>query len=183
VPHRFAFSPMFQLPFGQGRKWMKNGGLSDALLGGWTVASVITLESGFPINVTQSDNSNTFSGQQRPNLVSGTDPNTSGSLDDRLNSWINPSAFALAAANTIGNAPRTFGDLRTPRRDNVDLSLSKDVMLGGGMRAQVRVEMINLTNTPKVRGPVQSLSASNFGQITTQSGFMRMTQIMFRLSF
>ena len=55
--------------------------------------------------------------------------------------------------------------------------------LSGGVRAQVRVEIINLTNTPKVRGPVQSVSASNFGQITTQSGFMRMTQIMFRLSF
>jgi hypothetical protein len=183
MPHRFAFSPMFELPFGQGKKWMNGGGLSDALLGGWTIASVITLESGFPINVTQSDNSNTFSGQQRPNLVSGTDPNTSGSLSDRLGGWINPSAFTLAPANTIGNAPRTLDNLRTPRRDNVDLSLGKIVSFAGGMKAQVRVEVINLTNTPKVRGPVQSLSASNFGQITTQSGFMRMTQIMFRLSF
>jgi trimeric autotransporter adhesin len=183
VPHRFAFSPMFELPFGQGKRWMHDGGLSDALVGGWTIASVVTLESGFPINITQSDNSNTFSGQQRPNVVSGTDPNTSGGLNDRVNGWINPSAFTLAAANTIGNAPRTFSNLRTPRRDNVDLSLQKNVSLSGGMRVQVRVEVINLTNTPKVRGPVQSLSASNFGQITTQSGFMRMTQIMFRLSF
>ncbi len=182
VPHRFAFSPMFELPFGQGRTWMTKGGLGSALLGGWTAAAVITLESGFPINVTQSDNSNTYSGQQRPN-VTGVDPNTSGSFDARLGSWINPAAFTLAPANTIGNAPRTFGNLRTPRRDNADVSLSKDVSLGGSMRAQVRVEVINLTNTPKVRGPVQSLSASNFGQITTQSGFMRMTQLTFRLSF
>jgi hypothetical protein len=182
VPHRFAFSPIFQLPFGQGRKWMTNGGLTDVLLGGWTVAAVVTLESGFPINVTQSDNSNTFSGQQRPN-VTGTDPNTSGDFDTRLTGWINPAAFTLAPANTIGSAPRTLGNLRTPRRDNADLSLSKDVGLGSGMRAQVRVEIINLTNTPKVRGPAQNVSQSNFGQITTQSGFMRMTQIMFRLSF
>jgi hypothetical protein len=182
VPHRFAFSPIFELPFGHGRKWVTNGGVTDMLLGGWTMAAVITLESGFPINITQSDNSNTFSGQQRPNLT-GTDPNTSGDLSARLSGWINPAAFSLAPANSIGNAPRTLGDLRTPRRDNADLSLSKDVSLSGGMRAQVRVEVINLTNTPKVRGPVQSLSASNFGQITTQSGFMRMTQIMFRLSF
>jgi hypothetical protein len=182
VPHRVAFSPMFELPFGQGRKWMNSGGVSDLVLGGWTVAAVLTLESGFPINVTQSDNSNTFSGQQRPNLT-GTDPNTSGDLGDRLSGWINPAAFTLAPANSIGNSPRTLNNLRTPRRDNADLSLSKDVSLSGGVRAQVRVEVINLTNTPKVRGPVQSLSASNFGQITTQSGFMRMTQIMFRLSF
>jgi hypothetical protein len=158
------------------------GGLGNTLLGGWTVAAIVTLESGFPINVTQSDNSNTYSGQQRPN-VTGVDPNTSGSFDARLGSWINPAAFTLAPANTIGNAPRTFGNLRTPRRDNADVSLSKDVSLGGSMRAQVRVEVINLTNTPKVRGPVQSLSATNFGQITTQSGFMRMTQLTCRLSF
>jgi hypothetical protein len=183
VPHRFSFSPIVELPFGHGRRWLTNGGgLTDALLGGWTLAAVITLESGFPINVTQSDNSNTFSGQQRPNLT-GADPNTTGGFEDRLGSWISASAFSLAPANTIGNAPRTLGNLRTPRRDNTDLSLSKDIALTAGLRAQVRVEVINLTNNPKVRGPVQSLSASNFGQITTQSGFMRMTQIMFRLSF
>jgi len=183
VPHRFAFSPMFELPFGSGRKWMNKGGVADALVGGWTVAAVITLESGFPINITQSDNSNTFSGQQRPNLVSGVDPTTSGSFDARLGGWINPAAFSLAPAYTIGNTPRTLNDLRTPRRDNADLSLQKELNLGGSLRGQIRVEVINLTNTPKVRGPVQSLSASNFGQITTQSGFMRMTQLMFRLSF
>jgi hypothetical protein len=147
------------------------------------VAAVITLESGFPINVTQSDNTNTFSGQQRPNVIAGVDPNTTGTFDARLGGWINPSAFSLAPPYTIGNAPRTLSNLRTPRRDNADLSFQKDLSLGGGMRGQVRVEIINLTNTPKVRGPVQSLSAGNFGQITTQSGFMRMTQIMFRLSF
>ncbi len=183
VPHRFAFSPMFELPFGERRRWLHGGGLSDAVFGGWTVAAVITLESGFPINITQNDNTNTFSGQQRPNLVSGADPNTSGSFDARLADWINPAAFSLAPAYTIGNAPRTLTSVRTPRRDNADLSFQKDLGLGGGVRGQLRLEIINLTNTPKVRGPVQNLSAGNFGAITTQSGFMRMTQLMFRLSF
>jgi hypothetical protein len=183
VPHRFVFAPMVELPFGDGKRWLNRTGLVDAILGGWTVSAIVSLESGFPINVTQSDNSNTFSGQQRPNLVSGAELETSGSFEDRLNGWINAGAFTAAPANSIGNAPRTFGNLRTPRRDNADVSFAKTVGLGRGIRAQIRVEMINITNTPKVRGPAQSISASNFGQITTQSGFMRMTQVMVRLSF
>ena len=71
VPHRFVFAPMVELPFGDGKRWLNRTGLVDAILGGWTVSAIVSLESGFPINVTQSDNSNTFSGQQRPNLVVG----------------------------------------------------------------------------------------------------------------
>ncbi len=40
-----------------------------------------------------------------------------------------------------------------------------------------------LTNTVKVRGPIHTVGSSTFGQIRAQSGFMRLTQLMFRLSF
>ena len=43
--------------------------------------------------------------------------------------------------------------------------------------------MLNITNTVKTRGPIETLGAANFGQIRVQSGFMRLTQLMFRLSF
>ena len=43
--------------------------------------------------------------------------------------------------------------------------------------------MLNLTNTVKVRGPNTTVGNAAFGQIRTQSGFMRLTQLMFRISF
>jgi hypothetical protein len=43
--------------------------------------------------------------------------------------------------------------------------------------------VLNLTNTVKVRSPDTRVDRSTFGQIRTQGGFMRLTQVMFRLSF
>ena len=51
------------------------------------------------------------------------------------------------------------------------------------MRGDLRLEVLNLTNTVKVRGPIHTVGSSTFGQIRSQSGFMRLTQLMFRLSF
>ena len=51
------------------------------------------------------------------------------------------------------------------------------------MRGEISIEVLNLTNTAKVRGPEARVDNGAFGQIRTQSGFMRLTQLMFRLSF
>ena len=59
------------------------------------------------------------------------------------------------------------------------------VELGGSLQqlAQFRFEILNLTNTVKVRGPEQRLGQGTFGDILEQSGFMRITQLTFRLTF
>ena len=54
-------------------------------------------------------------------------------------------AFALPAQFTFGNADRNI--LRGPKYVNTDLSLMKNVPLGGSATFQIRVEMFNLFNT------------------------------------
>jgi hypothetical protein len=184
VPHRLVLSPVVDLPFGRGRHWLSQGGLADALAGGWSVAAIFDFESGFPVNVGQSgDNTGTFSGEQRPNINSGVDASTSGSREDRFNGWINPAAYSLAPAFTFGNAPRTNPDLRTPDRNNIDLVISKDVSVKSTLKGQVRIELLNLTNHVKTNGVEQRLGRSDFGLISSQAGFMRITQITFRVTF
>ena len=95
IPHRLVASPIVELPFGTGKKWLTTG-IGNALAGGWTFSTIATYEAGSPINVTQTDNTGSFGGVQRPNLTSS-DPTTSGSTLDRLNSYINPAAYSLAA--------------------------------------------------------------------------------------
>ena len=52
------------------------------------------------------------------------------------------------------------------------------------MRGELSFEVLNVTDTVKVTRPDRARRAArNFGQIRTQSGFMRLTQLMFRLSF
>ena len=55
--------------------------------------------------------------------------------------------------------------------------------LAAARRGQIQLEVLNITNTVKVRGPDPTLGSTTFGQITAQSGFMRLTQLMFRMTF
>ena len=193
VPHRFIASPIYELPFGKNHSIGKSG-VGNLLAGGWIVSSVIMLQSGFPIGMIQSNsNSNLQGNGQRPNLVSGVDLSTPGTLADRLASadhpaavWFNPAAFTAAPAGTWGNAPRTIGDVRTPPILNTDISAAKNIGLGGGKQAQLKIEVFNLFNRPQLAGfATAQLTQGNtsFGQMSSQGGFMRMTQVSFRFTF
>jgi hypothetical protein len=190
VPHKLVLSPIWQLPFGEGKKWATSG-VGAAILGDWTLSSIIAFESGFPVAVWNNSNNNSaaFFLMQRPNLT-GTDPATDGSRSDRIYAppdstgvWTNAAAFTNPGAWTLGTAPRTNDDLRTPHRNNWDFVATKDIRLGGSARAQIRFEVLNITNTVKTAGPNGAFGGSTFGRITTQRGFMRLTQLMFRLNF
>ena len=147
------------------------------------VSAVITYDAGSPINVTQADNTGSFGGVQRPNVVAGVDPNTAGATLDRLNGYISTAAYAAAPAFTFGSAPRTDPELRTPGRANLDLVVAKTVGLSSHAKAQFRIEMLNATNTPKFVGPASQFGVSTFGLINTQAGFSRTTQFMFRVDW
>jgi hypothetical protein len=129
-----------------------------------------------------------FGGRQRPNLVG--DPNTSGSDNDRVVfegqtdvRYFNAGAFANPGRGTYGNAPRAIGDARYQFRKNIDLVIAKDTRFGD-QTAQVRFEVLNLTNTAKFRGiDSNAITDQSFGRITQQAGFMRILQLSFRYTF
>jgi trimeric autotransporter adhesin len=192
VPHKLVFSPIIELPFGEGKRWAQ-GGVGAAILGNWTISSIIAFESGFPFSVSNNDNQLSAYGflAQRPNF-SGTEVETSGDREDRLyappvstNTWIDPAAFVHPGV-ALGQQTRTLPDARTPHRNNWDFVASKDIRMGGNRRAQVRLEVLNITNTVKAAATGtgnRNFGAAAFGRVDTQRGFMRLTQLMFRFSF
>ena len=190
VPHRVIIAPLFELPFGRNRKFANTSTVADWIIGGWSISAIANLQSGFPINVQQTDNTNLLGGAQRPNL-SGQSLTTPGNYEDRLASadhpaatWINVAGFTPALANSFGTAPRTLTAVRSPSQKNVDAVFMKNFRLGESKTAQVKVEMLNLFNRVEVTGASSNnVSNSTFGQIVNQAGFMRITQIMFRYSF
>jgi hypothetical protein len=185
VPHKLVLSPIVELPFGEGKRWL-NSGIGNWILGGWTLSSIISIESGFPVQIRDLNNNlNLFNRMQRSTLT-GADPLTSGDYEDRVsppNTWLNPAAFADTPAFTLGTMPRTLQDVRTPMRNNWDFVASKDVRFKGNVRGEFKFEVLNITDLVKVTGPNAVTGNTIFGQINTQSGFMRMVQMMFRLSF
>jgi hypothetical protein len=189
-PHRVVLAPIVELPFGQGKRWA-NGGVADLVLGGWTISAVALFESGFPTPVrlstsTSQNLTGLFGGIELRAPYTGEDPNTGGSDEERVGSatpWANRAAYGTPAAGTLPGVERTDTRLRSPFRRNLDIVFNKSFRTGGDTRAELRIEMLNITNTPKYRDYNTFIDQGTFGQITRQSGFSRITQLSFRFSF
>jgi hypothetical protein len=153
---------VWDLPWGPGRARSLHG-VIGALANDWTATTIVTLQSGIPIAVTQTTNFNAFAGfgVQRPNLVG--DPDLS---DPSPTQWFNTAAFAVAPQFTIGSAARN--PVRGPAYKNVDFALMRRVPLTtSGKAVEVRAEIFNLLNTAQFGAPAAVLGAANFGTITT----------------
>jgi hypothetical protein len=163
IPHVFVASGMWDLPWGRGRA-SQLPGLFGALAHDWSLAAILTLQSGAPVAVTQVTNFNAFAGfgTQRPNLVG--DPELPA--DERSPArWFNTSAFTIANQFTLGTASRN--PVRGPGYRNVDLSFSRRVRLRAPSSLQLRAEVFNLLNTAQFGAPNGVAGSAAFGSITT----------------
>ena len=185
TPSRWTTAVNYELPFGTGRKFLGRNRLLDLAVGGWAVNFQTTMQSGFPLAISQSNqNSAIGTSVQRPNAT-GVSSDMSGSVEDRLLHYINPAAFSLAPQYTYGNVSRTI-TTRGPGQANIDFSMFKTFsaeLLGTTFHAQFRCEVFNLTNTPQFYGPNTTFGSSTFGQITSQANFPRVFQLGVRFFF
>jgi len=164
IPHRFAFSYVYDLPFGKDRRYLAGSPAAvNAILGGWQMTGIFVASSGVPGTVVVG--SSIPGGDAHPNLVG--DPNLPDS-EKSVDRWFNPSAFEAnrdAAGNLIaGNSGRNI--LRGPSHRNVDIGLVKQIPLREEVRMQFRVEAFNITNTPHFALPVLAMSDTAFSRIT-----------------
>jgi hypothetical protein len=163
IPHVLVSSVVWDLPAGAGRARQLPGVLG-VIANDWTIASLVTLESGVPVAVTQTTNFNAFAGfgVQRPNLI-GTP--TLPANQRTPSQWFNTAAFAVAPQFTIGSASRN--PVRGPSYRDVDLTLMRRIPLRARQAIEVRAEVFNLLNTANFGAPNAVLGAANFGTITT----------------
>ena len=176
VPHRFVASYIYDVPF------LKSSSqpVLKYVVAGWQVGGVTTIQSGTPVNVTiGADRANIgISGLQRPDLV-GPVPalncQQSPTGPDLINCF-DPSAFAMPAQYTFGNAPRNV--LRGPKAMITDLSMMKDVPVGGSVRVQIRAEIFNAFNNVNYGNPNAVFGSATFGRISaTNTTYPNMRQI------
>ena len=178
IPHVFVSSLVWDLPAGAGRGRQLHGVLG-AIANDWTVTTLVTLQSGVPIAVTQTTNFNAFAGfgVQRPNLVG--DP-ILPAAERTPGQWFNTAAFAVAPQFTIGSASRN--PVRGPSYREVDLALMRRIPMGASRALEIRAEVFNLLNTPNLGAPNAVFGAANFGTITTALD-PRVVQLAMKFAF
>ncbi len=150
---RFSWNFVYELP---------SPTMYKALLGGWSLNGILTLQTGQPVNVSylfegDFNGSDEFFG--RPDVVGN--PFNGRHLPDR---FLDASAFAVpctwdATAGSCVSGTQHFGNLgrnafRGPSFKQFDFSLAKNFRFSESMTAQFRVDFFNIFNHPNFSNPL-----------------------------
>lgn len=191
IRHRFVGVVTYAMP-------QLRGHLLNTVAGGWHFNTIVTIQSGIPINVTiANDQANVGGiGSQRPNFVK-TAKLSCSKAQYLQSSCIDVSAYSLPAQYTFGNLHRN--DLKGPGAIFTNLSIFKDFAVLENVRLQFRAEAFNVFNhanlnnpgnvtLPSVGTPTGGASftipaGNNFGQVTSINGDPRILQLAGRINF
>jgi hypothetical protein len=194
ITHRLTVSALYDLPFGNGRRFLSGGGLLDRLVGGFQYNVVMTLESGRPLLISGAANQGIAT---RPNFNPGVILRVA---HPSRSQWFNPLAFVNPPDYSFGNVPRTISSVRTPGQQNFDMSVFKTTRIAEKTSLELRIEAFNALNKVNLGYPNTSFSAgapadpsnpsgeggtnvnSNFGVITSANA-ARVVQLAAKFIF
>lgn len=184
TPQRLAAAVVVDLPIGR-KQWI-GGNMNravDAVVGGWSVATMITEQSGQPLAITDSFG-RLANGSQRPNMVCP-QVRTSYSPHAVASNWIlngnnengsqppfsmfNWNCFADPGDQIPGNGPRYYPQLRADGIHNVDMNVYKSFFPKEGMKIDLRAEVFNVANHERFAAPDTGYNDSGFGTITSSA--------------
>ena len=182
--HRLAAYAVVDLPFGPGRRWLPSG-LLGAVLGGWQLSTIVSMQSGAWFDVAIVDPANRLgvtpgSSAWRPDVVG--DPRSPNPTADE---WLNESAFTVPrnADGTYRYGTMRRNSLEGPGYFGLDAGLRKEAAVGGGRRLQFRWDVFNVTNHPSYGLPNANLGSADFGTIRTTVSAPRQMQFGLRFLF
>ncbi len=191
--HVVHASGTYDLPFGSGKALLNQKGVVDKVVGGWSLGTIVTYETGLPFQLfggyntfnDYGDGGLNFSGMTVAKLQSSVGVyHTNGAYSYLINpallqpSGSCPSSFITGVCQnttpgTLGANPWLYG----PHMWNADLSLSKDVAITERFHFKFQAEMLNVFNHPNWAIPGAApnyiggtnVQYSNFGTAGTQS--------------
>jgi hypothetical protein len=167
---------IYDIPFGRGRRYGHDTNRAvDAIVGGWSIAPIVSIHSGFPLALYDfgTDSTGTNSRGLRPDCGAG-----AGRVFGRKAvvdstgkylgyQWFDPSPYTAPAVGTFGNCPAQ-GPVRGPGYGDLDLSLQKNFSFTETMKLQFRTDFLNAFNRVNLNTPATALG-DNMGLVNTSS--------------
>ena len=187
VRHIGVISAIYALPFGRGQALASDlGGWGNALVSGWSVNSIVTLQDGFPFTPQLSYNP-ANNGDTRNPVRPFRNPDFTGPVIlGNPNQWFNSNAFLQPPANS-----GFYGDLGRdtfigPGLATWDFSALKETSIHERLSLQFRAEIFNLLNranfnTPNLIVFTPSGVSGTAGAITSTSTTSRQVQFGLKL--
>ncbi len=183
ITHRIAISYIYELPWGQGRRWGQSwGSARNLFFAGWQISGIHTIQGGLPLTAILGGSAVLNLGGERiarPNLTGNPELPRSQRTVER---WFNTDAFT-----SLSPAPQAFGTagigiMRGPGLASFDFSLMKKFNLDEGRFFQFRTEIFNAFNHPTFLPPDTRMDSGTFGRILS-AGNARIIQFALKLSF
>ena len=191
VRHLGVINAIYSLPFGKGQPLANSlEGWSDALVSGWSVNSIVTIQSGFPFTPQLSYNPSN-NGDTRNPVRPFINPDFSGPVVlGKPSQWFNPKAFLAPPASSgfFGNLGRDT--LTGPGLATWDFSAFKTTTLHERLSLQFRAEIFNLLNRANFNTPnlitftsstAGTKTSGTAGAITSTSTTSRQVQFGLKL--
>ena len=163
ITHYFASEWIYEAP-----RSSRLPNVARHVLGGWQLSGILLAQTGEPVTVTQSSVIPT----SRPDFAGGTVINS----DYRTTlQYLNPAAFVAVPVGPISRATTRpgnvgVGSIRLPGYWNVDISIAKNIAVGGRMNVQLRSDMFNAFNRTSLTGLRTNITDRFFGQLLNTRG-------------
>ncbi len=186
--HRFVFSETWNLPG-------PSAGYGRTILGRWSVAAVVTIQSGSALTIADTNTNNVFGISEDRAQLSGICSKKQlvkgGSVESKLGGYFHANCFTtppIIGSDGIGTA---FGNSATgivngPGQANLDLAFSKTAALWGSLEKtslQFRAEFFNTLNHPQFANPDANFTSPTFGVISSTAVNARVGQLALRYLF
>ena len=169
VRHTFNSTFTYDLPFGKGRRFLKDAPwYVTGPLAGWTITGIFRVVGGNPYQPFLTDPNQLggvlFNRVVRPDIVSGVSlknplwnpkcrtGSSGNATGGGCEPYLNPAAFMRPVKGQLGNAPRSLS-VRAPFKQYLDISVQKDFpmpFIGGEGKRKInfRVDGLNVLNHP-----------------------------------
>lgn len=196
IPHVLNILLSYDLPFGKGKRWMgSSNAFTNALVGGWTIASADVYRKGTLLQIVTPGNPLGSGVLFAPltKAVAGSVPVRTGidrtTLDpnDPATRFFNVGSFTAAPAFTLGTAAFYHNDFRQPAVFTENLSIVKRTTLWQNDKNPVvltyRADGFNIFNRTNFGGVVGTIGHPNFGRTTAVQNTARSITMGLRFEF
>ncbi len=152
--HLGVINAIYDLPIGNGKRYLGDvSGVTNKLVSGWSVTSIVTIQSGFPFTPQLSYNPSN-NGDTRNPVRPFLNPNFTGPVVlGKPAQWFNPAAF-IAPPSAVGFYGNVGRDAYTgPGLATWDFSVLKNTSINERFNLQFRAEIFNLLNRANFNTP------------------------------
>jgi trimeric autotransporter adhesin len=180
--HSFTGNWIYDLPFGDNRRFLNKGRISHAI-GGWQWSGGFTIASGlyFTPFVTGSttDINRGVTASIRANVVTG---QSISLANPSTKEWFNTAAFCVTGSpacvgpTVFGNAGRDI--IEGPWQYTFNMAINKTITIHETRSLELRLSAANIFNTPYFSSINTSVNSLTYGEVTGVSTMRRITMIM-----